>query len=316
MNNPIHLSKIYLVPQHLVVSLFTLTLLIFVAIFPPSTITAIAQSETPKAGTVRTDAKGIRQVYVPAGCFLRGSDPTVDKQALADEMPQSKVCITKGFWLDQFENSNTDYQQFIDAGGYKDRQWWSDDGWDWRVRLGRINPVNFNDFTAPTQPRAGITWYEAEAYTKWRGGRLPTEAEWEYAARGPADMIYPWGNTFDSTKLNYCDAPCPYAWADKQHSDGFLHSAPIDSYSNGVSWVGAYNMAGNAWEWVADWYQSAEYALKIQDDPTGPTTGPLKGLRGGAWWTAANVTRSASRHEDFPFKRFNNVTVRVLIPAQ
>src|SRR5262249_39535266 len=142
------------------------------------------------------------------------------------------------------------------------------------------------DFIAPTQPRAGITWYEADAYARWRGGRLPTESEWEYAARGPDDNIYPWGNTFDPTKLNYCDQPCPYVWADKQHSDGHLHSASVDSYPEGVSWVDAYNMAGNAWEWCADWYYSAEYSLKIQDDPTGPDSGILKCIRGGAWWTA------------------------------
>jgi formylglycine-generating enzyme required for sulfatase activity len=74
-------------------------------------------------------------------------------------------------------------------------------------------------------------------------------------------------------------------------------------------------MAGNAWEWVEDWYSSTEYRKKIQDDPVGPTTGTLRDLRGGAWWTAAYVTRTASRHEDYPYKRFNNVTVRVLIPA-
>jgi formylglycine-generating enzyme required for sulfatase activity len=278
---------------------------------------AIAQTETPKAGMVRTDPNGIKQVYVPAGCFMRGSDPAVDREAMEDETPQHKVCISKAYWIDQFENTNTEFQQFIDVGGYNDKQWWTAEGWAWHTRTGRTKPVNFPDFTAPNQPRAGITYYEAEAYAKWRGGRLPTEAEWEYAARGPDSTIYPWGNEFDATKLNYCDEPCPYVWADKAHSDGFLHSAPVvDTYPTGVSWVGAYKLAGNAWEWVADWYQSTDCAKKVQNDPVGPATGTLRGLRGGAWWTAAYVTRSASRHKDLPYKRFNNVTVRVLILAE
>src|SRR5437762_1077028 len=90
---------------------------------------ATALPDTPQAGTVRTDPKGIKQVYVPAGCFLHGSDPAVDLEALDAEMPQHKVCITKGFWVDQFEITNTEYQPFIDAGSYKNSQLWSDDGW-------------------------------------------------------------------------------------------------------------------------------------------------------------------------------------------
>ena len=99
----------------------------------------------------------------------------------------------------------------------------------------------------------GVSWYEAEAYANWRGGRLPTEAEWEYAARGPNSLIYPWGNEFDGTKLNFCDTECTYDWRDASVDDGYEKTAPVGSYESGKSWVVAYDLAGNIWEWVADW---------------------------------------------------------------
>ena len=105
----------------------------------------------------------------------------------------------------------------------------------------------------PDGPRVCVTWYEAEAYAHWRGGRLPTEAEWEYAARGPESRIYPWGETFDPTRCNLVD------------SKG---AKPVGSYPNGVSWTGLHDMAGNAMEWVADW--RGPHEASPATDPGGP----------------------------------------------
>ena len=152
----------------------------------------------------------------------------------------------------------------------------------------------------PDMPRSCITWYEAEAYARWRGGALPTEAEWEYAARGVDGWLYPWGDTFDGTRLNYCDVSCPNAWRDETFDDGYTRTAPVGSYPNGTSWVGAYNMAGNVWEWTADWYDAGYHQSGDNIDPAAPAFGIEKVLRGGAWNMPAIFARTAYRDGVLP----------------
>jgi formylglycine-generating enzyme required for sulfatase activity len=118
-------------------------------------------------------------------------------------------------------------------------------------------------------------------YCAWAGARLPTEAEWEYSARGPQEFIYPWGDEFDGTRLNYCDANCEFDWADKTVDDGYADTAPVGSYPGGASWCGALNLAGNVWEWTADWY--GDYHVGVQTNPLGPATGDHRVLRGASW---------------------------------
>ena len=130
-----------------------------------------------------------------------------------------------------------------------------------------------------------LTWFEAEAYAAWRGGRLPTEAEWEYAARGPESPVYPWGDTFDRDKANVLNSVSP---------------KPVGSYPTGVSWVGANDMAGNAMEWVSDWLGVDYYASSPATDPTGPATGTTKVEKGGWWGSNEFVARSAYRHYEDP----------------
>jgi formylglycine-generating enzyme required for sulfatase activity len=134
-------------------------------------------------------------------------------------------------------------------------------------------------------PRVNITWYEAEAYASWRGGRLPTEAEWELVARGPNSLIYPWGNEFFTDRANVV---------------GSSNLTPVGSYSNGASWVGACDMAGNAMEWVQDWLDVNYYKVSVQKDPKGPATGTIKVEKGGWWGSNQFVARSAYRHFEDP----------------
>jgi len=261
----------------------------------------------------RTDTKDVSQVLVPAGCFIMG---TTDEQAdyarsldgpdwatrrIVTEQPDREVCITNDYWIDAFEVTNRSFQEFVDAGGYDDESHWSADGLAWLADQDRASlPVACDG--GPDHPRVCVTWYEAEAYASWRGGRLPTEAEWEYAARGSDSLIFPWGNEWDATLANVID------------SDGL---SPVGSFATGVSWVRAHDMAGNAMEWVSDWLSTSYSALLDQtQDPTGVESGRIKIEKGG--WSGSNavVTRSAYRHfEDPPTYQDGHIGFRVVTPG-
>ncbi len=268
------------------------------------------QAETPaataalEAGTTRTDSKGVEQVWVPAGCFQMGTDPsTLDNpDRFKRELPQHEVCLSQGYWIDKYEVSVAAFAQFVKDGGYTTKDCWSKDGWAWlnSKDASKLPMSCFED--QPNFPRVCITWYEAEAYSHWRGGRLPTEAEWEFAARGPDSRIYPWGDKFDINAANTTIGNEP---------------VPVDSHPEGVSWVGAYNMAGNAMEWVQDWLDDKYYELKVCSDPQGPATGTIKIEKGGWYGAGPLVSRSAYRHyEDPPTYQDAHIGVRILTPGE
>lgn len=218
----------------------------------------------------RVDGKGIEQVWVPPGCFEMGTNPLEDWRAKPNETPRHTVCISAGFWMDRYEVSNESFARFTAEGGFADRRWWSDEGW--RAHEGRREPYPMlKQFDYPGQPRVKLTWYEAEAYANWRGGRLPTEAQWEWAARGPESRKYPWGERFfdGAANMDHLDLRC---------------TRPAGSYPAGRSWCGADDMAGNAWEWVADGYDRYAYRYAAAIDPyTPPQPGAPRVIRGGAW---------------------------------
>jgi formylglycine-generating enzyme required for sulfatase activity len=261
------------------------------------------------AGTVRTDEHGISQVWVPAGTFIAGStQEQVDeayqtclnirpgmclRQEYTAELFQHTMTILNGYWIDQTEVTNAAYAVFVEDGGYTNREYWSEDGWRWKGnRTGPTTDCQ-PEFLAPDLPRVCITWYEADAYAHWRSGSLPTEAEWEYAARGTEGGIYPWGNDFDGGQLNYCDSTCPNVWGDIRFDDGYARTAPVGSYS--PNWINTYDMAGNVWEWTADWYD----AIYHQRD-THPANGIEKVLRGGSWNMPYIFSRTAYRDGVLP----------------
>jgi formylglycine-generating enzyme required for sulfatase activity len=155
-----------------------------------------------------------------------------------------------------------------------------------RESLIAVAPV----FTGDDQPVVGVSWDDAETYCSWAAARLPTEAEWEYAARGPDGHIYPWGNDPpDDTLLNF--------------TGNVDHTTEVGSYPDGASWVGALDMAGNVWEWVIDWYAADYYAASPAENPTGPDTGERKVLRGGSWFDYYRDARGAARYNLTPDTR-------------
>src|SRR3954451_21035098 len=275
----------------------------------PSTIATTAPSLAPSPaptpvpsdgsapGDKRTDAFGIAQVWVPAGTFTMGTDakaiaalekqspPPWVKSEFPSEMPAHEVALSKGYWIDATEVSNAEFGAFVEAGGYTNEALWSDDGWAWLGTKDAARPPVHCNGDVPEQPRMCVTWYEADAYARWRGGRLPTEAEWEYAARGPKSSVYPYGDTFDRDKANVLNSVSP---------------KPVGSYPAGASWVGALDMSGNAMEWVSDWLGTDYYATSSATHPTGPATGEEKGGKGGWWGSNEFVARSAYRHYEDP----------------
>jgi len=206
-------------------------------------------------------------------------------EALNDEGPAHMVFLDS-YLIDKYEVSNKDYGDFIRAKGHGAPAYWDDP---------RLNK--------PEQPVVGVNWEEAKAYCEYRGKRLPTEAEWEKAARGPKANLYPWGNDFDPAKANY----------------GKNHEATmsVDSYPDGISYYGAYNMAGNVFEWVSDWYDPRYYdRLETMVNPAGPaqpiwlggtgtyvdrlTVGEKRVIRGGSWIAQEGTLKTTHRFWNHP----------------
>ncbi len=190
-------------------------------------------------------------VLVPAGEFIMGTD-----DRLPDEGPQHVVYLDS-FYIDRYEVTNAQYKQFIDA-------------------TGRRSPPHFRNRTYPPgkadHPVTYVSWYDADAYCRWAGKRLPTDAEWEKAARGVDGRIFPWGNEFDVNKAN-----TPQRWARLQQEGDTL---PVGSLPEGASPYGVYDMSGNVWEWTASWYQP----YPGNTHPNENYGEKYKTLKGGSWF--------------------------------
>ena len=254
-------------------------------------------------------------MYVPGGTFLMGIEDGGE-----DEQPVHEVTLDE-FWIDQTEVTNEQFANFVDETDYvtvaevEGSGWvWVDtgEGWDdtegadWRHPYGPGSDLTGLD----QHPVVLVTWDDAKSYCDWVGGRLLTEAEWEYAARGGNNFIYPWGNQFESENLNFCDVNCPFEWRDESVDDGYEYTAPIRSYPQGDSWVGASDMATNVLEWVNDTYDSEYYANSPVYNPEGSTINKFKVLRGGSWFSNAFNSRSTDRYDLDPSARGGNIGFR------
>lgn len=244
------------------------------SVFQPSktnTSAPIQTSITPIpeltiVSTMISDKDGMTLVYVPAGEFTMGSN-----NGTAEERPAHIVSVD-AFWIDETEVTVKMYYVCVSADVCKDKSSY--------VQSDYFSNSKFNEY-----PMILVSWKDAETYCSWTGRRLPTEAEWEKAARGENDFVYPWGNDFDGTRVNFCDKNCSFEGANKSFDDGFSETAPVGSYLNGASPYGALDMAGNVWELVADWYDETYYASPPAPNPLGPDSGQYRVMRGGSWVT-------------------------------
>ncbi len=273
---------------------------------------AVKSAET---AAVKTDAppaqKGFEDmIFVPAGEFIMGKANKMDEHeghegheghehhdhhGHHDHSAHKEVdfgdhthnVYLSPYYIDKYEVTNKQYEEFINAGGYENRGLWSEDGWKWRVENNVTKPNWWGNADSP-RPKSGpqfpdysvtgVSWHEASAYAKWAGKALPTEAQWEKAAKGGIENgnhLYPWGNNEPTCEFaNFC-------YEKYKFCVGGVDVAK--SYENGKSPYGAINMSGNVWEWCRDWYDRGYYAVSPSNDPQGPVSGAKKILRGGSW---------------------------------
>jgi len=250
-----------------------------------------------------TDAQGVPMRLVPAGEFTMGGTAdtaysecqklyiggTCDRSWFTDEEPAHTVYLDD-FYMDKYEVSNAAYRDCVNTGACQPPTDTSS-----YTRTSYYGNSSYDDY-----PVLYVTWDMANTYCEWRGGRLPTEAEWEKTARGPDGRLYPWGNTFDGNNANFCDENCSFDWANKSYDDGYADTAPVSAYSSGVSVYGIFNLAGNVWEWVADWYDSSYYTNSPSSNPMGPSSGDSRAVRGGSWVYDGYVLRPAFRSRGDP----------------
>ena len=232
-------------------------------------------------------------VAIPAGKFIRGTKPDRANKIC---LQNSKVC--KIAWFEDEEPLHlVQLRKFhIDIHEVTQQE------------FQRVMGENPSDFEGANLPVERVTWHEAVAYCKKLGKRLPTEAEWEWAAKGGTDLAFAWGENALSKKANFCDRHCPKRWKESQFDDGYRHTAPVGSFpANGY---GVFDMAGNVYEWVQDWYDSDYYRISPNDNPKGPVKGKLKVIRGGSWINYCVGVRPGDRTNAKLKKRLNFVGFR------
>ena len=237
-----------------------------------------------------------------------------DRSWFTPEQPQHRVYLD-GYWISQTEVTNAQYRGFVEAGGYAKREYWSQEGWQWKERHQATQPANWTEelWNRADYPVVGVSWYEAEAFARWAGARLPTEAEWEKAARGTQGAQWPWGDEWDGRMANFCDMNCDYGWKDGAADDGHRYTSPVGTYRAAASPYGVLDLAGNVWEWVADWY-SDEYAGSGATRTPSPqsTSAHYRVIRGGSWNFAPFALRCATRGRLEPWNRSSALGIRLV----
>ena len=237
---------------------------------------------------IKDDTKE-NMIFIPEGSFTMGFKIDNDHDwGDMDEEPVHQVTLSS-YWIDKYEVTSSNFTKFLNENKNEAHRF---------IEITPSVTVQFDDNVY--QPRKGlenypvnrVSWFGADAYCKWKEKRLPTEAEWEKAARGTDQRIFPWGNEFpDNSRVTF---------RRKFSEKGFQVMEPVEGMKNGISPFGVHQMAGNVWEWVSDWFDSSVYQDENRIDPKGPESGISKVLRGGNWYYKAYYMRTTYRFNERP----------------
>lgn len=256
-------------------------------------LTLLLEEVVVTGGTGRTEfiaPATSEAVWIPSGDLVMGASRNgltyalelcnrttpveCPRRLFVHETPQRRVRI-QGYFIGLTETSNEQYEACVRAGACQPRS--------------RHRPDT--RFDRRDLPVVDVSFNDAATYCRWRRGRLPTEAEWERAARGPGRRRFPWGDLWNGALANHGRSTLP----NHDESDGHRYVAPVNAYPDGRSPFGLLNMAGNVWEWVSDWYDENAYSEGDTADPTGPAFGQTRVIRGGSWASAAHTLRVTMR---------------------
>ncbi len=246
----------------------------------PSSPPPASDKQEPRKQTQPLEITGkdsAPMVLIPAGSFWMGSP---DSEGDKNEHPRHRVTLD-AFYMDKFEVTVARYAEFMRATNRSKPQYWD-----------QVDSSKHRNL-----PVVGVDWHDAKAYCEWGGKRLPTEAEWEKAARGTDGRTYPWGNEQPTARLANFGKEFTF---DNIYDDRL---APVDSYEAGKSPYGLHHMAGNVLEWTADWYDENYYSKSPPRNPKGPASGEDRVLRGGSWLSVPDTVRSAARYWNIPTTR-------------
>ena len=261
---------------------------------PPPTPAASVKASPPSPAH-GSGGQGVRVSWlptlipIPAGPFLMGSSDT-DTQADSDEKPPHTLTLPD-FWIGKTPVTNAQFRPFVEGDGYRNRQYWTQAGWQWREQEKIVTPRYWDNekWNGADYPLVGVSWFEAVAYCRWLSAqtshefRLPNEAEWEKAARGTDGRIWPWGNTWEVGRCNSKEA-------------GIGKTTPVGQYPNGASPYGVLDMAGNVWEWCATkWGKPYPYQIEDEWQDAYLEQDVSRIWRGGSWYFDQKLVRGAFR---------------------
>ncbi len=273
---------------------------------PTSTIVPTpTPTPTPTPRPIVDEKAGGRLIFVPGGGFRMGEDEGDDD----DRMPLHKVQL-KPYFIDETEVTNGMYATCVSAEICAPPQ----------SPNATFHPSYYGDSDYDDYPVIFVTWQQAQQFCEWREGRLPTEAEWEYAAgfdpNSAQRTLFPWGNTMNEANANFCDTNCNSEHRNTEFDDGYRDTAPVKSFPAGKSAVGVYDMAGNVMEWVQDWYDDDYYETSSDTNPLGPADGTARVLRGGSWLSDLDDLEVTSRGSFVPEVARANLGFRCVMTTE
>jgi formylglycine-generating enzyme required for sulfatase activity/predicted MPP superfamily phosphohydrolase len=250
-------------------------------------------------GDPRINIQEPPMIEIPAGEFTRGSNEH------DSEKPVRKIYLD-AFEIGKYPVTNHEFKAFVDEKGYDNQELWTPESWQWRKEKNIFEPRFWHDrkWNGPNFPVVGVSWYEAFAYAAWLSRKtgdsycLPTEAQWEKAARGSDGFLYPWGEEWQADHCN----------SDECDLD---RTSPVGIFPAGESPYGCLDMAGNVWEWCADWYGEDYYKESPDSNPCGPGDGSNRVYRGGSWGYSRQLCRGASRGWGHPVNRGRDLGFRL-----